>query len=208
MELIHKYFHSLTSQQIDQFAQLRDLYRDWNQKINVVSRKDIENLYLRHVLHSLAIAKVIQFQNGSSILDLGTGGGFPGIPLAIMFPDVQFTLIDGTMKKIRVVNEVAQAINLHNAKGMQMRAEEHKEKYDFVVTRAVAVVDKLVTWSHKLIHDKQNNSYPNGIIALKGGDISTEIAQASQKVYHEVFPIKDIFEEDFFEEKSVVYIQH
>lgn len=173
-----------------------------------MSRKDIENLYLRHVLHSLAIAKVIQFQNGSSILDLGTGGGFPGIPLAIMFPDVQFTLIDGTMKKIRVVNEVAQAINLHNAKGMQMRAEEHKEKYDFVVTRAVAVVDKLVTWSHKLIHDKQNNSYPNGIIALKGGDISTEIAQASQKVYHEVFPIKDIFEEDFFEEKSVVYIQH
>ncbi len=208
MELILKYFPDLTEHQKSQFAQLGDLYKEWNDKINVISRKDIDNIYLHHVLHSLAIAKVMQFKEGTKVLDLGCGGGFPGIPMAIMFPDVQFTLIDGTRKKIRVVNEVAEAIGLTNAKGVHVRAEEHKEQYDFVITRAVALVEKLVNWTHKLIHNKHKNSFPNGIIALKGGNVVEEIAQTTNKVSSEVYPIKDIFDEEYYAEKYVIYIQH
>ena len=208
MELIHKYFPDLTEIQIAQFAQLGDLYKEWNDKINVISRKDIDNIYLHHVLHSLAIAKVMKFKDGTQVLDLGCGGGFPGIPMAIMFPKVQFTLIDGTRKKILVVNEVAQAIGLTNAKGLHVRAEEHKEQYDFVITRAVALVEKLVNWTDKLIHNKHKNTFPNGIIALKGGKVKEEIAQTTNKVYSEVYPIKDIFEEEYYGEKFVIYIQH
>ncbi|MBT3544438.1 MAG: 16S rRNA (guanine(527)-N(7))-methyltransferase RsmG [Saprospiraceae bacterium] len=208
MELILKYFPDLTERQKSQFAQLENLYKEWNNKINVISRKDIDNIYLHHVLHSLAIAKVIQFKKGSKVLDLGCGGGFPGIPLAIMFPDVQFTLIDGTRKKIKVVNEVAEAIGLTNAKGVHVRAEEHTKKYDFVITRAVALVEKLVIWTDKLIHDDHKNSIPNGIIALKGGNVVEEIGQTNNKVYSEVYPIKDIFDEKYYDEKFVIYIQH
>ena len=207
MELILKYFPDLTETQIAQFAQLGDLYKEWNDKINVISRKDIDNIYLHHVLHSLAIAKVMKFKEGSKVLDLGCGGGFPGIPMAIMFPDVQFTLIDGTRKKILVVNEVAQAIGLTNAKGIHVRAEEHKMKYDFVITRAVALVEKLVNWSHNLIHNNHKNSFPNGIIALKGGKVEEEISQTTNKVNSEVYPIKDIFDEEYYDEKFVIYIQ-
>ena len=207
MELILKYFPDLTETQIAQFAQLGDLYKEWNDKINVISRKDIDNIYLHHVLHSLAIAKVMKFKEGTKVLDLGCGGGFPGIPMAIMFPDVHFTLIDGTRKKILVVNEVAQAIGLTNAKGIHVRAEEHKMKYDFVITRAVALVEKLVNWSHNLIHNKHKNSFPNGIIALKGGNVEEEISQTTNKVNSEVYPIKDIFEEEYYNEKFVIYIQ-
>lgn len=208
MELIEKYFNNLTQNQKQQFSQLGNLYKEWNDKINVISRKDIDNIYLHHVLHSLAIAKVIDFQKGSQVLDLGTGGGFPGIPLAIMFPEVNFTLIDGTRKKIKVVNEVANAIDLSNAKGLHVRAEEHKVKYDFVVTRAVALVEKLVGWTHNLIHDDHQNIMPNGIIALKGGNVKKEIKQAPNKVFADIYPISDIFSEEYFEEKSVIYIQH
>jgi len=208
LELILKYFPDLTDIQKAQFAQLGDLYKEWNDKINVISRKDIDNIYLHHVLHSLAIAKVIKFKKGTTVLDLGCGGGFPGIPMAILFPEVQFTLIDGTRKKIRVVNEVAEAIGLTNAKGVHVRAEEHKLKYDFVITRAVALVEKLVNWTSKLIHDKQKNSFPNGIIALKGGKVKEEISQTTNKVYSEVYPIKDIFDEEYYDEKFVIYIQH
>ncbi len=208
MELILKYFPDLTDIQKSQFAQLGDLYKEWNDKINVISRKDIDNIYLHHVLHSLAIAKVMKFKDDTTVLDLGCGGGFPGIPMAILYPNVKFTLIDGTRKKIKVVNEVAQAIGLTNAKGVHVRAEEHKVKYDFVITRAVALVEKLVNWTHKLIHDTHRNSFPNGIIALKGGNVEEEIAQTTNKVYSEIYPIKDIFDEEYYSEKYVIYIQH
>lgn len=208
MELILKYFPDLSEIQKSQFERLGDLYKEWNDKINVISRKDIDNIYLHHVLHSLAIAKVMKFKKRTSVLDLGCGGGFPGIPMAILFPEVQFTLIDGTRKKIKVVNEVANAIGLTNAKGIHVRAEEHKEKYDFVITRAVALVEKLVNWTQTLIHDDHKNSFPNGIIALKGGNVKEEIAQTTNKVYSEIYPIKDIFDEGYYSEKFVIYIQH
>lgn len=205
MEIINKYFKNISDNQIDKFNQLGELYADWNSKINVISRKDIENLYERHILHSLAIAKFVQFQPNTSLLDLGTGGGFPAIPLAILFPKCTFHAIDGTRKKIHVVNEVATSLDLTNVKAEQLRAEENKQKYDFVVTRAVATMDKLIEWSERLISDKQINAIPNGLIALKGGNIRSEMKGI--KKYTEIEPISDYFEEEFFETKNIVYVQ-
>lgn len=207
MQIILDYFPELTSEQIHQFEQLEDLYKDWNQKINVISRKDIDNLYTRHVLHSLSIARMVSFLPDAEVLDLGTGGGFPGIPLAILFPETKFTLIDGTKKKIFVVNEVARAIQLKNITAKQVRAEELKAKYDFIVTRAVASLEKLLPWSYKLIKKQQKHAWPNGLIALKGGNIDEEIKAVPKHEYIDVMPITDIFEEDVFEEKYLVYVQ-
>jgi len=207
MDIIKKYFPNLTPTQIQQFEQLQKLYSEWNQKINVISRKDIDNLYERHILHSLAIAKLYTFLPGAEILDLGTGGGFPGIPLAIFFPETQFTLIDGTGKKIRVVEEVKTALGLNNVRAKQIRAEELKHHFDFVVSRAVTQLDQLINWSFRLLKKKQQHAIPNGLIALKGGKVQAEIKALPRKEYVEVDPISNFFEEDFFKEKYVVYVQ-
>lgn len=211
MELINKYFPELTSEQKARFEQLEPLYREWNEKINVISRLDIENLMERHVLHSLAIAKVIQFLPGSTLLDLGTGGGFPGIPLAILFPESQFVLVDGTGKKIRVVQEVAQALGLDNVTAIHGRAEEIKMngQFDFVLSRGVASLEKLLGWSQRFLKKKHTHVLPNGILALKGGNLSPEIRElpGKGKEYTEIFPIRNMFREAFFDEKSVVYVQ-
>lgn len=209
--IIEKYFPGLTPEQKNRFDQLEPLYREWNEKINVISRPDIENLNERHVLHSLAIAKVIQFLPGSQILDLGTGGGFPGIPLAILFPETQFVLVDGTGKKIRVVQEVAQALGLENVTAIHGRAEEIKMngQFDFVLSRGVASLSKLMLWSQRFLKKKHIHVLPNGIFALKGGNLSAEIRElpGNGKDYTEVFPIRNYFREAFFDEKSVVYAQ-
>lgn len=208
MELIKKYFPDLNELQESQFSQLFDLYKDWNEKINVISRKDIDNLYLHHVLHSLAIAKYINIKPKTSIVDLGTGGGFPGIPLAILFPEVEFLLVDSIGKKIKVTEEVSTAIGLKNVKSIHGRVEEIKgQKFDFVVTRAVANMLQLVTWSRKLISPKHINIVPNGIIALKGGNIKEELKEIPRGEYYEVVPLKEYFDEEFFEEKVLVYFQ-
>lgn len=204
MEEILKYFPNLTETQRKQLEQLDALYRDWNSKINVISRKDIDNLYLHHVLHSLAIAKFTQFKAGARVLDFGTGGGFPGIPLAIMFPDVQFKLIDRTAKKIRVTNEVAQAIGLKNVVAEQKSGEEEKGKYDFVVSRAVMPLPELIKIVRKNIAKDSRNSIENGVIVLKGGDIKDEIKPFSHIA--EVDEISQWFTEDWFQEKYVIYI--
>ena len=201
--IIEDYF-KLTERQAEQFAQLDSLYRDWNSKINVISRKDIDNLYEHHVLHSLAIAKLLPFQPDSSILDVGTGGGFPGIPLAIMFPQCRFTLIDSIGKKIRVANEVAAALGLENVICKQERAEEEKQKFDFVVSRAVMPLPDLVKLVRKNISDKQRNAVPNGLVVLKGGDLTDEI-KAFQKTA-EVTPCSDWFKGEWFETKQVIYL--
>lgn len=208
MEQILSYFPKLTEEQQSQFKQLGALYKEWNQKINVISRKDIDNLYVRHVLHSLAIPPVVRFRTGAEILDLGTGGGFPGIPLAIMYPNVHFTLIDGIRKKITVVQEVADAIGLKNITAQQMRAEELKGKrFDFIVTRAVAKLNKLLPWCNKLIKTKHQHVLPNGILALKGGDIKAEVKELPKGNYVEIYPINDFFSEEEFKDKYVVYVQ-
>lgn len=204
MEEILKYFPNLTETQRKQLEQLDALYRDWNSKINVISRKDIDNLYLHHVLHSLAIAKFTQFKAGTRVLDFGTGGGFPGIPLAIMFPDVQFKLIDRTAKKIRVTNEVAQAIGLKNVVTEQKSGEEEKGKYDFVVSRAVMPLPDLIKIVRKNIAKDSRNSIENGVIVLKGGDIKDEIKSFNHIA--EVDEISQWFTEDWFQEKYVIYI--
>ena len=207
MEQILSYFPELNETQQNQFQQLEALYKDWNQKINVISRKDIDNLYVRHVLHSLAIPPVVRFRADADILDLGTGGGFPGIPLAILYPETNFTLIDGTRKKIHVVQEVVDALGLKNVKAQQIRAEELKGKFDFVVTRAVARLDKLILWSQRLLRNKERHAIPNGILALKGGDIKTEIKEIPKGNYVEVYPINDFFKETEFTEKYIIYVQ-
>ncbi len=205
--LLH-YFPELSNKQQEQFSQLSPLYKEWNEKINVISRKDIDNLFIRHVLHSLAIIKVVQFTPGAKILDLGTGGGFPAIPLAIFYPEVYFNPIDGTGKKIKVVNEVAAAIGLKNVQAFHKRAEEMKgRKYDFVVTRAVAPLAKLAAWSFPLLKTKHQHSIPNGILALKGGNLKEEIREMPRGSYQELHPISDFFSEDLFEDKYVVYVQ-
>ena len=208
MEIILSYFPNLSEEQKRQFQSLQELYAEWNQQINVISRKDIENLYLHHVLHSLAIARYIQFKPGTDVLDLGTGGGFPGLPLAILFPETRFLLVDYIGKKLKVVNEVAAAIGLTNIETRHMRVEEIKDKkFDFVVTRAVATLDKLFYWSKKLIKTKHINAFPNGIIALKGGNIREEIKLLPRGEYAEITPLSKYFKESFFEEKALVYIQ-
>lgn len=211
MDIIRKYFPALSDKQYAQIEQLTPLYQTWNAQINVVSRQDIDNLLERHILHSLAIAKVIQFKPGSHVLDLGTGGGFPGIPLAILFPETQFVLIDGTGKKIHVVQQVAEAVGLENVEALHVRGEELKRsgQFDFVVTRGVATLDKLLLWSQKFFKKKHMHALPNGLLALKGGDMHAEILMlpGRGRDYAEVFPIRDFFREPFFEEKNVVYVQ-
>ena len=204
MELILKYFPNLTEKQKEQMAALKDLYTDWNAKINVISRKDIDNLYEHHVLHSLAIMKALRFKAGSNVLDFGTGGGFPGIPLAIMMPDVNFKLIDGTGKKIRVVEEVASAIRLENVIAEHLRGEDEKGKYDFVVSRAVMPLPDLVKIVKKNISQKQHNAMLNGVLVLKGGNVDAEIHPYRKSV--EVSPISNWFEEEWFKEKNVIYL--
>ncbi len=203
MNIISDYF-KLTERQAEQFAQLDALYRDWNSKINVISRKDIDNLYEHHVLHSLAIAKLLPFQPNSSILDVGTGGGFPGIPLAIMFPECQFMLIDSIGKKIKVASEVAQALGLTNVVCKQERAEEEKQKFDFVVSRAVMPLPDLVKLVRKNISSKQHNAVPNGLVVLKGGDLKDELAPFIKTA--EVTPCSQWFKGEWFETKQVIYM--
>lgn len=204
MEIIKKYFPNPTELQAEQFAQLEALYSDWNTKINVISRKDIQNLYEHHVLHSLGIAKIINFKEGTTIMDLGTGGGFPGIPLAILFPQAQFHLVDSIGKKVKVANEVANAIGLKNVKFSHARAEEIKEQYDFVVTRAVMPMVDLIKVSRKNIQREQKNAIPNGILALKGGELEREIA--SMKNIATVWELSDYLEEEYFKTKKVVHV--
>ena len=201
---ITKYFPDLTPEQTTQFAQLYDLYADWNAKINVISRKDIENLYEHHVLHSLGIAKVITFRPGTRVMDLGCGGGFPGIPLAILFPDVHFHLVDSIGKKVRVAQEVATAIGLKNVEFSHARGEEIKTKYDFVVTRAVMSLVELVKCVRKNIDTTQRNALPNGIIALKGGELAGEMA--SMRNICTTWDLSQYFEEPFFDTKKVVHV--
>ena len=204
MEIITKYFPNITELQAEQFAQLEVLYNDWNSKINVISRKDIHNLYEHHVLHSLGIAKLINFRPDTNIMDLGTGGGFPGIPLAILFPEANFHLVDSIGKKVRVAQEVATAIGLKNVRFSHARAEDIKDKYDFVVTRAVMSMVDLIKIARKNIAKEQHNALPNGIIALKGGELDGEIAAV--KNIAAVWPLNDYFEEEYFETKKVVHV--
>lgn len=208
MDIINKYFPHLDELQKQRFEKLDQLYRYWNEQINVVSRKDIDNLYTHHVLHSLALAKVLTLQPGAKIMDLGCGGGFPGIPLAIMFPETEFLLVDSIAKKIKVCGEVAIALELDNVRVKADRAENVKEKFDFVVTRAVATADKLHSWAKNAVLTKSKHAMPNGIWAYKGlTNLKDELALLPKGVYSEVHPMKDFFEEEFFETKSLVYIQ-
>lgn len=201
--IIFKYFPNLSEEQRKQFTQLEALYQDWNLKINVVSRKDIDELYLRHVLHSLGIAKVMEFNPGASVLDVGTGGGFPGIPLAILFPETQFTLVDAIGKKIRVVNEVVSGLGLRNVKTLHSRVEDLKGDFDFIVSRAVAAMPTFVHWTRGKIRKKSTHTLPNGILYLKGGDLSEELRGYKNA---RIYPLSDYFQEDFFETKKVVYL--
>lgn len=204
MEYILKYFNNLTDKQKEQFAALYDLYLDWNSKINVISRKDIENLYLHHVLHSLSIAKFINFKDGSQIMDVGTGGGFPGVPLAIMFPNVHFHLVDSIGKKIKVASEVSQAIGLENISLKHARAQEEKALFDFVVSRAVMPLEDLVKIVRKNIKKEQINALPNGLICLKGGELQHEILPFKNMA--ETASLTEFYEEPFFETKKIVYV--
>ena len=204
MELILKYFPDLTEEQKRQFAALYDLYTEWNSKINVISRKDIENLYEHHVLHSLGIAKVIRFKPGTKVMDLGTGGGFPGIPLAILFPEVQFHLVDSIGKKVRVATEIAGSIGLKNVTTRHARAEEEKQLFDFVVSRAVMPLTDLLKIIRKNISPKQQNALPNGLICLKGGELERETMPVKNKTT--MWNLKEFFGEEFFETKKVVYV--
>jgi 16S rRNA (guanine527-N7)-methyltransferase len=204
VEIILKYFPDLTEEQRRQFVALYDLYIDWNAKINVISRKDIENLYEHHVLHSLGIAKIINFRPGTSIMDLGTGGGFPGIPLAILFPEVKFHLVDSIGKKVRVATEVANAIGLKNVTFRHARAEEEKQLFDFVVSRAVMPLGDLIKIIKKNISPRQQNALPNGLICLKGGELEHEAMPFKNKTT--LHSLSEDFEEEFFQTKKVVYV--
>ena len=203
MDLILKYFPDLTEKQIDQFNKVGDLYKEWNERINVVSRKDIEEIYTNHILHSLAIAKVMKFEDGSDVLDVGTGGGLPGIPLAILFPNVNFHLVDSIGKKIKVVQGVADGLGLTNVKAEQKRAEEIHTHYDFVVSRAVTAMPRFAEWIRGKFKKDSLNPLPNGLLYLKGGDLTEELKDFPNAELHN---ISDFFEEDFFETKKVVYL--
>jgi 16S rRNA (guanine527-N7)-methyltransferase len=205
VEIILKYFPSLTSKQQAQFSALASLYKEWNEKINVISRKDMDHLYERHILHSLGIAKVINFKDQTSILDVGTGGGFPGIPLAILFPDSQFHLVDSIGKKIKVVQEVSEAIKLRNIKAEQIRAEQLDEQYDFVVSRAVTDIKEFYGWVRNKFLKGGHNSLDNGILYLKGGDLTEELKDLKRA--NKTFDLKDYFTEEFFETKKVLYVK-
>lgn len=204
MEIIKKYFTDLSDQQLDHFGRLGALYEEWNAKINVISRKDIEQLYERHILHSLAIAKIIRFTPGTAILDVGTGGGFPGIPLAILFPDTTFMLVDSIAKKIKVVNEVAHALGLQNVQAEHQRVEEVKQRFDFVVSRAVTAFPRFVEMAGTKVSSESHNELANGILYLKGGDFEEEVNQFGQRV--KVYNLKDFFEEEFFETKRLIHL--
>lgn len=203
-EVIFSYFPDLTDLQKTQFSKLFPLYQEWNEKINVISRKDIENLYINHVLHSLAIAKVTSFNPGASVLDVGTGGGFPGIPLAIVFPDAKFHLVDSIGKKITVVKNVAEGIGLKNILAEQIRAEQMKGEYDFIVSRAVTRLKEFYGWINGKVKKQSKHSLYNGILYLKGGDLDEELAELKRS--HQVITISDYFKEPYFETKKVVYI--
>jgi len=204
MEILTKYFPDLTDQQLDQFGRLGSLYEEWNSQINVISRKDIEQLYERHVLHSLAIAKIIQFKPKTTVLDVGTGGGFPGIPLAILFPETSFMLIDSIGKKVKVVNEVASALNLTNVTAEHIRVEEVKQKFDFVVSRAVTAFPRFVSMVRTKVASKSNNDLPNGILYLKGGDFEEEIEPFRNQI--QVYELQSFFQEEFFETKRLIHM--
>lgn len=201
---IEKYFPAITSRQREQFAALYALYSEWNERINVISRKDIEHLYLRHVLHSLAIARVCRFDAGARVLDVGCGGGFPGIPLAVIFPEAHFTMVDSIGKKIRVVEAVAGALSLENVTALNARAEQVPGRFDYVVSRAVTDMKSFTGWVWNKIEPGVNGSLPDGILYLKGGDLTEELAAAGKK--YKVYDITDFFDEEFFETKKVVYI--
>jgi len=202
-EIIFENFPNLSEDQKRRFEKLEELYKDWNQKINVVSRKDIDELYLRHVLHSLGIAKFIQFKESSSVLDVGTGGGFPGIPLAIFFPEVEFTLVDSIGKKIKVVNEVVEGLQLTNVKTINARVEEIPDRFDFIVSRAVAAMPTFVHWVKGKIKKESKHDIRNGILYLKGGDLQDELKEYRNA---EIFELTNYFKEDFFETKKMVYL--
>ena len=204
VDLIFEYFPSLTDQQKAQFSALYSLYEDWNNKINVISRKDMDQFYERHVLHSLGIAQMVDFRPGSKILDVGTGGGFPGIPLAILFPEVEFVLVDSIGKKIKVVNAVKEELGLKNVQAFHERAEKVKGQFDFVVSRAVTHIDRFIPWVRNKIKKTQLNAYPNGIFYLKGGDLTEEFQNIKRTT--EFFELHRVFERPFFERKKVVYI--
>ena len=204
MDIILKYFPNLSEVQQQEFAALYDLYTDWNSKINVISRKDITNLYEHHVLHSLGIAKVMQFRPETTVMDLGTGGGFPGIPLAILFPETHFHLVDSIGKKVKVATEIANAIGLKNVTTRHCRAEEEKQLFDFVVSRAVMPLADLLKIIRKNIKKEQHNALPNGLICLKGGELEREVMPVKHQTL--MYDLKDYFEEEFFETKKVVYV--
>jgi len=204
MKIILKYFPELTEKQYEQFALLSDLYKEWNEKINVISRKDIEELYERHILHSLAIAKIIRFKPNTSILDVGTGGGFPGIPLAIMFPDCKFHLVDSIGKKITVVNEISKSIGLKNITAEQARAEKLKDNYDFIVSRAVTAFPAFYNWVKNKTNSNSQNDLKNGILYLKGGDLSEELKKFQSRITS--YNIAEFFTESFFETKKIIHL--
>jgi 16S rRNA (guanine527-N7)-methyltransferase len=205
MTLLSSYFPDLNPEQIRQFEELEGLYKTWNAQINVISRKDTDHFYERHVLHSLAIAKIVQFLPGSSVLDIGTGGGFPGIPLAILFPEVQFHLVDSIGKKIKVVQEVAASLGLKNVQASHARAETIKDRYDFIVSRAVTQMPVFLTWVKGKSAKRNLHNFKNGVLYLKGGDLSEELAGLRYPVKE--YPISEFYKEEFFETKKVVYVQ-
>jgi 16S rRNA (guanine527-N7)-methyltransferase len=202
--VIQKYFPDLSTRQKEQFAALGELYKDWNEKINVISRKDVENIYTNHILHSLGIAKVMSFKPGAQVLDVGTGGGFPGIPLAILFPETHFHLVDSIGKKITVVTEVAKGAGIQNVRGQQIRAEELKSKYDFVVSRAVTRMKEFYGWVGNKTKEESNHSLDNGILYLKGGDLDEELNEMKRP--YSVYDLSTYFQEEFFETKKVVFV--